>query len=640
MKMLRLIRFLSVLFAVYLILSQSDAEAAILEEKAAAKDEKSNYRPGEIIGPYYQEKVGPVIADLNGDGKDEIIAGEDCGFTVIGDNGQALWRKRVGDDGISEFALPSIGDLDDNGAKEVVLLGSFEEAGELVFYLLIYDGSGNNILKNRLPYDRSFTFFYAPPVLSDMNQDGCMEIIVQAQICDPYEGYIFIMDMYGDELKGIKIPYTSSRGYSYLNINNMTPAVGDINNDNKQEMIVVTAQQAPNITPSMGVVAIDYSGNTLWKSEVQGITLSGKSMVLIGNVTGDATPEVIIRVYPFSQNSQVYVLSGLTGEILSQWAMPAAVCAEPINDIILADLDNDGLLEIVTNFSTLDSNTDGTVMAYDGDGSPISGWEGRTFPHPPIVAPNASCLIAADLNNDGGCEVVITGEGALGVFRNDGTHISTNLTGWDSAPFPAAGDIDGDGKLELVCLSYSEKDYVSRTLAFQGCRAWDMEGDADSAAAWPMYLNNPQHTGCYVTPPIISIELNESWWALNGVKLGELRSNFSGADGPQHKIRNTGNVPVYVDIGYLTCGGVRGAPKPGPSGVGRKPYTFFTIEGVNGQTLPYQPDVNGAYPKQRIGLISVSGEMPLPLTYGAPTQVSQGVNGMSASYEIRAYPQE
>ena len=49
---------------------------------------------------------------------------------------------------------------------------------------------------------------------------------------------------------------------------------------------------------------------------------------------------------------------------------------------------------------------------------------------------------------------------------------------------------------------------------------------------------------------IISIELNTTKWDLRGVKLGERRSNVNDIGMPIHTIRNTGNIPVVVDMGY------------------------------------------------------------------------------------------
>ena len=160
---------------------------------------------------------------------------------------------------------------------------------------------------------------------------------------------------------------------------------------------------------------------------------------------------------------------------------------------------------------------------------------------------------------------------------------------------------------------------------------------------------------------VISIELNEASWSLVGVKLGEKKGNLDASGKPIHQIKNTGNVPAMVDIGYV--------PMPlyeiGPDGEhvavvrpGLEPglNVFATKVGVSydGGCIINEPvrgpgvDYYAIPPEGKIvvGTLSVNptefkvdffGVKVLNLLFYAPTAVSEGIKGMNTAYEIRAY---
>ena len=126
----------------------------------------------------------------------------------------------------------------------------------------------------------------------------------------------------------------------------------------------------------------------------------------------------------------------------------------------------------------------------------------------------------------------------------------------------------------------------------------------------------------------ISIELNESTWTINSVNLGEKRTNYDLQNpfaGPIHIVKNTGNVPVKIGFKYV--------PQPYNylivPGLKQDLNTFITM--VSGTILPVDEEITLPYE------IQPGASQPLPLTYGAPTALSQQVSGMSAAYEIRVY---
>ena len=125
---------------------------------------------------------------------------------------------------------------------------------------------------------------------------------------------------------------------------------------------------------------------------------------------------------------------------------------------------------------------------------------------------------------------------------------------------------------------------------------------------------------------IISIELTPATWNLESVKLGDVIGNFDESGNVIHSIKNTGNIPVMVDMGYGPLADVVPLPHPGyEQGLD----TFITVVGES--ILP---------PSERLNLdhaLNPDTAESLSLKFGAPTALSEQVPGMGVSYELRAY---
>ena len=132
---------------------------------------------------------------------------------------------------------------------------------------------------------------------------------------------------------------------------------------------------------------------------------------------------------------------------------------------------------------------------------------------------------------------------------------------------------------------------------------------------------------------IIAIELEgPEPWVIENIALGGRVSN-NGYVGPLHNIKNIGNVPIAVDMGY----GPRHYGEIIAPGMEQGVNTFITIVGPRERVLP---------PDARLGVVKIldpSEETPLALTYGAPTAIENSQDvltiGHGTSYELRAYKQ-
>ncbi len=211
------------------------------------------------------------------------------------------------------------------------------------------------------------------------------------------------------------------------------PVIGDIDNDGGNDVVV----------PANNGELYAFDGTTgalLWSQPGVGAETSS----LIGDANNDNITDII------SVADHVYCLDGTTGNII--WTFSPVLGAGNFIETCpnMADLDNDGLNEVVVivNDSVYAINgLNGTVKWRYGTGIPGISFNGST----PAIG---------DLNGDGILDVVASlqyGSNAqrlVALNGNNGSVIwsipaSASFTGL-GAPVPAIGDVDGDCDLDVV----------------------------------------------------------------------------------------------------------------------------------------------------------------------------------------------
>ncbi|MBR9705215.1 S8 family serine peptidase [Candidatus Pacearchaeota archaeon] len=163
------------------------------------------------------------------------------------------------------------------------------------------------------------------------------------------------------------------------------------------------------------------------------------------------------------------------------------------NNAEVADIDNDGDLEIIVGVGGY-SNSDLKIYAWHHDGTIVDGW-----PIDTITSPVSTPAIA-DIDNDGDLEIFI---GTLDKFLHAWHHDGTIVSGWpkevikpgsninakltiDSSP--SIGDIDNDGDLEIL-IGIRQDNLDTNTYAF----AWHHDGTLVNN--WPITIpSKPTNT--------------------------------------------------------------------------------------------------------------------------------------------------
>jgi hypothetical protein len=435
----------------------------------------------------------PVLADLDGDGKKEIIVGTDTGYIyVCNSTGTILAQYNTG---TPISSSPSVGDINNDGQMEIVVstgsygivdsngavyafdqnlnllpgwpqysfdkdkngytdgfnstpaLGDLDNDGDLEIVVGGFDMRIHVWHHDGRKMQNWPLFVYdstgSSPALGDIDNDGSLEIIIgvdaheQASVGTLDGGYIHVFDRFANEKPGFP---------KYIDqIVQSSPALGDINNDGYLEIVVGTGIYSGPGNGYEGkgkaVYAFDKDGNQLWKAETGGYMFSSPAL---GDIDGDGNLDVAI----WSQDGNLYAFDGRSGSPLPGWPVKAKdgwgyTYTTQGNSPVLADYDGDGQADVFLGL----------------------GWE-------VIIIKSDGSFITNDGNHD-----------------NDPAHPSF-YTSYSVGGSPAIGDIDGDNFLDIVIGSAVNDPSQGRIYV------WETEKTL-SSLPWPMLRQNASHNGVY-----------------------------------------------------------------------------------------------------------------------------------------------
>lgn len=441
----------------------------------------------------HEIQSSPAVGDIDNDGRLEIVVGagthaNSChpphkgGVIALEHDGTVKtgWPKITDDydtgDGNgcpdSVFGSPSLANLDSDPQLEIIV-GAFDKR----VYAWNHDGtllagfppSSAHYYRTGQPvyYQRLADLIWSSPAIADLDRDGQQDIIIGTDE-GSYNGVNGWHCPYTMELPGWPSNYCGGSLYAFKRDGSIlagfpkylleqiqsTPAIANVSGDSYPEIFVGMGDYFykygnPAPTDGFRLYGFDHQGNNLagWPTQLlSGITRTSPAL---GDIAGDSKPEIIIATSPYvpgqnnSYNPQLYAFY-TNGQLVSGFPVALEHFDNGVgrnfdinisNHAILGDFDGDEKMEIFVN-------TVNSVTVIDGNGSYLTS-----------------------LNYPGNSKPIYY---AIKPLLNS----------------PALGDLDSDGRLELVVFNSSL--YV-----------FDLN-NASNEADWPMFKQNSQRTSSTV----------------------------------------------------------------------------------------------------------------------------------------------
>ena len=375
----------------------------------------------------------------------------------------------------------SVGDLNNDGYMEIVV--SVPVLADVIhssIYVFEFDGE-KYIESWHFMEDKKSGEIIHSPSLGDIDGDGDLEIITGThQYNFRWAGIVYAFHHDGSKVSGwpVKSIYKSGSFYP-------TPSLGDIDNDGLLEVIVGTYYKYLYAWNGNGKLV-----SCRWPVDLSDDIRSHSPQ--LGDLDSDGDIEII---QIGAKNGDIFILDE-KGIILQTIYPDIANFSRTPG---LGDIDCDGDLEIFVNIGKY-------IYGWHHDGEKVNGvWP--VFINNIANSARASIIIG-DVNDDHQPDILFMHENSLDgcdifAYHGDGTLIK----GWpytiDKAnklrSSPTLVDIDRDGDLEIA-FTYNYLAYPPNPSSYT-IDILDINSTYNAKTMhWPMYQNNPRHSGLYNKP--------------------------------------------------------------------------------------------------------------------------------------------
>lgn len=425
--------------------------------------------------PFYNSSS--TVADMNGDGQLEI--GITHSFSLI--NPLLYVFKYNGAYVLGfPFVIP-FGTLQSSLSWEINAMGDIDGDSQLE---IVHADENGNIFAHKydgsmvpgFPYITGANNEHSVPALQDVNNDGKAEIIITSRDRDnDMNAQIHVLRYTGSnlvELQGFPVNYTKGSESS--------PVVADVDNDGFYEIFAGTGYDA----------ASGYTGRILCYT-ANGNPKSGWP-VMVGNyavgntgtladINNDNKLDLLIRVQINNVNG-IYAFN-YAGAVISPFPF-VVPSGHPNANVSVGDIDGDGQPEV--GFGSAEAINLGKVFVWKLNGTMLPGF-------PQLV--NATWVdgstAMADVSGDGVDDIIAPNNlGKIYAFNMSGAVVSgfpvssqaSTLNAFETSPTMV--DIDHDGDVELFAPCNDRKIYC-----------WDSPGIYDSTKVWSTSKGNPARTG-------------------------------------------------------------------------------------------------------------------------------------------------
>jgi len=459
-----------------------------------------------------------TLGDFNGDGKLDmaVVDRTTNSVSVFLGNGDGTMQAPINTSGLGIGAATYVAAADFNKDNKLDLVLSDQSNSQVV--VLLGNGDGHFQAARSIALNSGGGFDVA---VGDFNGDGLPDIVASSPIAQA----VIILLGKGDGSFQPAISYSAGQlGGGATNL-----AVGDFNKDGKLD-ILTSINGSLGLGSSVSLLLGKGDGTLLPASLVTVDQLSGQ--LAVADFNGDGNPDWI------AGNTQGHVLTMALGNGDGTFRAGANYALGNGPFVALADFNKDGKLDVV---AVDRSSNDVRVLLGKGDG---------TF-QPGIITPVSgafSGIATGDFNNDGNQDVVVsdsTGAAPRNVIvllgNGDGTFAAPArfTSGGSGEGLILTEDFNGDGKLDIAVVNQSDNTVsillgngdgtfqapkITPTLATDGflgaMAAGDLNGDGKLDLVVPDYVGSAsgqvaillgKGDGTFQAPTFITSHAGSTW---------------------------------------------------------------------------------------------------------------------------------
>lgn len=378
--------------------------------------------------PTFKNLRNVALADLNGDGIDDILWAANNNLFAYAHDG-LLWERTL-----SAVAIfpPSVGDIDGDGQPEIVQATGGLQVSPRV-YAFELDGSD----AGGWPVSLNNNWVLSAPALSDLDGDGALEVVVSER--DFPTGYVHI-------LKGDGSSFSSAWPVELDGTPAVTPSIGDMDGDGEKDIVI----HSINSRYILGLDGQPKPGFPLTTGPGQQHSYQSPLLIRFGN---DNPLEIAGASHG---DAPEYYIYGADGAYRPGWPVPTPNNGPTYSTPTIVEIDGEPWIFMSR---TLGGEPGDMLFAWDAGGNlregfPINKMDGCE-----------GIISVADIDGDGQFELVFGstlfvggGPGFLHAYELDGTAVDgfplhpRGLTYLNGA---APADVNGDGMMDLVALSYT-----------------------------------------------------------------------------------------------------------------------------------------------------------------------------------------
>ena len=452
--------------------------AALLSFLAAANSTSAQaantlFGPAITYGSGGVSPLSVAVVDVNLDGKPDMVAlncgGSSCTAGTVGTLGVLLGNgdgtfgpaKVFSAGGYDESFSLKVADVNGDGKPDLIVANSCADSTCATGGVSVLLGNGDGTFQLPVTYAAGGYETVAVAV-ADVNGDGKLDLVT-ANFCYvkcTQDGAVGVLFGNGDGT------FQSATTY-VLTAAALDVAVGDLNGDGKPD-IVVSRACASNCDTT-GADVLLGNGNGTFLPPVT-YTTGGYDFaaIAVADVNGDGKPDLVVGSGCADNTCVNGGVSVLLGNGDGTFGAPRTYSAGYTNggfggrSIAVRDLNGDGKPDVIVPSFCLDSSckTGGgvTVLLGNGDGTVQPAVTYSSGGYGAFIG-----VAAADLNGDGKPDLAIantcansgscTGGGALGVLLNTGSAVGADWThtwGGGSADSIVANSRDANGNLYLA----------------------------------------------------------------------------------------------------------------------------------------------------------------------------------------------